>query len=815
MEIPVRHSWRKIRSGKIAILGGVALALSGFILFSVSGAAPRAYSATPTPKILVTDRCTAAVTAYPAASNGDVSPLAPAPTGLALPQSVAVDASGNIYVINSPCAGTVTVYAKGSNGADAAPIAIIGGSNTGLIDPRGIASDSSGKIYVADHGNPLVAPIVPPSVLVYSAGSNGNVAPIATISGSNTGLYYPVDIAVDSSGKIYVAGEYLVADEYVTGVLVYSAGSNGNIAPIATFSSGGGGGIAVDSSGKIYVADAFAESVFVYSAGSNGNAAPIATINGSNTGLEGPVGIAVDSSGKIYVADDGPCDCGGGSVFVYSAGSNGNVAPVATISGSKTGLSFPVGIALDSSGEIYVADDGPFDSGGGSVFLYSAGSNGDAAPIATISASYYTGLKDPVGIAVDSSGKIYVADLGSSEALPQIPPSVFVYPAGSNGNAAPIATISGSNTGLRGPIGMAVDSSGKIYAAGYNSNTGYSVLVYAAGSNGNVAPIATISGSNTGLIGPIGTAVDSSGKIYVANDGIYNDFGVEIVPPSVLVYPAGSNGNVAPTATISGSNTGLNLPVGIAVDSSGNTYVTDGGPDGGGPASVFVYAAGSNGNVASIATISGRNTGLSAPVGIAVDSSGDIYVVDGASVFAYSAGSNGNVAPVATISGPNAELTEPLSIAIQPVAAAPPPTGTPAPTAAATPTPTASPTFTAATATPTPTPAPVGAKLTASATSLTFAKRAEGTISKAQVVTLTNAKTKKQNLTTTVLGVSASGDFAVPAGECVGPLSAGHKCKISVTFTPTGTGTRKGSLKVTSNASDPSLTVSLKGTGKK
>jgi len=82
-------------------------------------------------------------------------------------------------------------------------------------------------------------------------------------------------------------------------------------------------------------------------------------------------------------------------------------------------------------------------------------------------------------------------------------------------------------------------------------------------------------------------------------------------------------------------------------------------------------------------------------------------------------------------------------------------------------------------------------------------------------VTLTNARTKKQDLTITVLGVAATGDFAVPAGQCVGPLSAGQKCKLSVTFTPSGTGTRKGSLTVTSNASNPSLTVSLMGTGKK
>lgn len=100
------------------------------------------------PTLFVTDRCSYAVTAYSAGSNGDVSPLAPAPTGLSIPQFVVIDASGRIYVTNT-CDGAVTIYAGGSNG-NAAPIAVIGGGNTGLSYPQGIALDSVGNIYVAD-----------------------------------------------------------------------------------------------------------------------------------------------------------------------------------------------------------------------------------------------------------------------------------------------------------------------------------------------------------------------------------------------------------------------------------------------------------------------------------------------------------------------------------------------------------------------------------------------------------------------------------------------------------------------------------------
>lgn len=577
------------------------------------------------------------VTVYAGSATGDARPIATikgASTRLSDPTGIALDSKGNIYVANRPF-GSITVYAAGSNG-DVMSSATITGDATGLANPSAITLDSSGNIYVANYGDQPGAD----SILVFPAGSDGNVKPSATISGSRTGLAVPFGITRGPDGKIYVAncGSCKTDHKVRDSITVYAPRSNGNVAPIATITGDKTGlnspaGIAIDSLGNIYVTNDVVlseqgdDKITVYARGSNGNVAPKATLFA--VGLSYPIGIVVDSGGNLYVANGGASTGSVDSIIVYPPNS---MVPSKTI-GLETTLVGPSGITVDTSGTIYVANKGNGSGALDSVNIYPPGSYASGAPSTAIIGTK-TKLALPSGIATDSRGRLYVAN---SEGGPHGGGSITIYPNHSKGNVAPSATISGNKTsdktGLSSPSGIALDSSGKLYVAndtGGPDGNG-SITIYPAASSGNVNPIATISDNpgcapcdKTGLSSPQGIALDSYGKIYVAN----------VTGDSVTIYPPlGSNRgilNEAPGATIveSGSVPSGTAPVltgGITLDSSGNIYVTDNIayiPQTGGTnyavGSVTIYPAGSSGKATPIATISGSSTALANPQGIAI-----------------------------------------------------------------------------------------------------------------------------------------------------------------------------------------------------
>ena len=371
--------------------------------------ATRTATATPTPTKTATS--TPTVTATPTATSTSSSSVTPTATATATP------GIGLWVTSNTGVASNVTLYPLpiGSN-PNISPLITIMGANTQLAIPDAIALDSGGNIYVGN-GSFMFSDIT-----VFPPGSNGNATPSQDIFGNMTGLDGVYGLTLDSTGKhIYTANVASNTCQGSGAILIFPSSGTGNIAPssaIECLTNPPGdmtllfqpSGVALDGTGNIYVVSQGGPYINIYSAGSTGNAMPsgmiacITPMQGGTcmtnlTQLGAPYGITLDPKGNIYVTNDGSTAVPGFSVTIYGAGSSGNVAPLETIAGDKTGLNQPEGIALDSKGNIYVANlEGfsvtvypPFN---GSTFVGTV----NQAPIATVN----TGLvsNSPSGVAI-------------------------------------------------------------------------------------------------------------------------------------------------------------------------------------------------------------------------------------------------------------------------------------------------------------------------------------------------------------------------------------------------------------------------------
>ncbi|MDQ6724724.1 MAG: hypothetical protein M3066_00890 [Actinomycetota bacterium] len=273
------------------------------------------------------------------------------------------------------------------------------------------------------------------------------------------------------------------------------------------------------------------------------------------------------------------------------------------------------------------------------VTEFAAGANGNVAPLNTVGGPTNSQLVGASGLATDAAGYLYVASPQTN--------SLNVYAPGASGDAAPYATLSGANPGLNGPEGVVVQGN-KLYVANSPGSGTYSVAVFAlplaAGAN-NVAPIAVLAGQATALSRPYGLAVDASGDIFVSND---DNTVTEYAPltPSSYATPD----NAAPILTISA---GLVNPEGVAV--SGSTLYVANDDN-----SIREFSLPSG---APLRTISGPSTGLAAPLGgVTLDSAGNLYVVSTGGtnkVLEFAPGVSGDVAPIAVISGAATTLSGP------------------------------------------------------------------------------------------------------------------------------------------------------------
>jgi len=316
------------------------------------------------------------------------------------------------YTIETITGTISTVAGNGKDGYNGDDI----NATLAEIDPYGVAVDSSGNIYIADAGNQRIR-------MVNSAGVISTVAGTGTAGFSGDGgpatsamLDQPFGVAVDSSGNIYIADYNNNRVRKVTsgGVISTaagdgSAGYSGDGGPATSAQVWGPYSVTVDSSANLYIAAGAIRKVTpagVISTVAGAGSQPVCSgVSGPATSasLNAPMGIALDSSANLYIADTGD-NC---IREVNPAGA------ISTISQSSVGLNNPEGLAVDNLGSLlYVTDTNNsrvlvLTSDG--VFSVVAG-NGYGAFTGDGGSSLSAQLAYPSAVAVDTFGNLYIAD---------------------------------------------------------------------------------------------------------------------------------------------------------------------------------------------------------------------------------------------------------------------------------------------------------------------------------------------------------------------------------------------------------------------
>ncbi len=536
-------------------------------------------------------------------------------------EGITVDGAGNVYVADAgdnrvrkitPAGAILTVIGTGVPGfsGDGGP-----GSAAQLSHPYGLAMDRSGNLFIADLGNGRVRKFDARGQISTVAGG-GSTPPGSGGPATSAKLTAPRNLAVDADGTLYISdfGAHVVLRISPAGVMTAVAGNgkagyagDGGAAAAAQVSSPAG--LALDRSGALYLADS----------GNN----RIRRIFGQSIStvflITGPTGIAVNPAGTLYVAagsftgttahallsttavQDIATDSMGnlyltGGPFVRVLSAAGKLTTIAGSGASpyyggdggpaaSARLHSPSSIVRDDLGNWYISDTGnhrirKIDTAG--VVTTYAG-NGEAGITGDGGLATLAELNAPGCLALDSRQNLYAADTGNNSVRKISPAGIIV-------------TVADQ---LKLPRCLAVDANDNLIVA----DTGNNRIVQIA-PGGAVIPV-------TDSLGPVGLAMDAAGVLYIAES-------------SRVAKWTGTDG-------YSVVADGLNAPGGLAINGDGAVLVSETGGNrirmlGAGGSRAIIAGTGAAGFAGDGgAAVSAQ---LSAPMGLAVDSSGTVYFTD-------------------------------------------------------------------------------------------------------------------------------------------------------------------------------------------
>jgi hypothetical protein len=412
---------------------------------------------------------------------------------------VAFDSTGRLYVSDTDN-HRIQVYTFDPNGkpvyfATIGETGVPGSDNNHFWWPAKIAMDSFDRLYIADDGNFRI------QRCTYAGGTSWTCSRFHGTGSEGSGadqLGWAWGLGVDRNNNVYIADS--------TNNRVKKCDPNGNCSIFATnlnFPTD----VAVDSTGKVYICSAFAFTVLQYS--STGNL--LQTFAGTHgvpyvtddRYFNAPSGIAVDASGNIYFTEQYgyrliKLNAAGG--VQWQIGTPGVWGRDNAHFGTWKGG--PVGLAVGPTGRIYVADPMNFR-----IQIYDANGN----YVATLGGSLGTGNYEfflPFGVALDSEGNLYVADTWNHRV--QVYDSNLVYK-----RTLGVTRVAGSdNAHFNYPYSVAVDRNGNIYVA---DTLNFRVQVFnSQGIYSRTLGVAGEQGEDFFHFGyPLDVAVDSIGRVYV------------------------------------------------------------------------------------------------------------------------------------------------------------------------------------------------------------------------------------------------------------------------------------------------------------
>ena len=369
------------------------------------------------------------------------------------------------------------------------------------------------------------------------------VTPSVTVSGPAS---YHATLSTTQTLAALAAGSYTVtaASTVVTGAIVGTAYSGTVSGSPATVAAGDTAAATVSyaqqpGSGGLWVSSAVNPSTIVeYTAPQLAASTTAAATTTIATVSSSAFGEAFDGRGNLWISG-----YQGNTLMEYAAAqlaAGGTPTAAVTLTASSGSLSGPLGIAFDSSGNLWVAN-----AGASTVVEFSAGqlaAGGSPSPIITIGASAGS-LNFPSALAFDGKGDLWVAN--------DMANSVVEFTAtqlATSGAPTPVVTLTAASASIAGPLGIALDASGNLWVS--NSIAPFSVVKFAASrlvASGAPTPAVVLTPNGASLDGPVGLAFDLGGNLWVAN----------ATAGSVVEFATSqlaTSGNPVPNVTLGGSS---------------------------------------------------------------------------------------------------------------------------------------------------------------------------------------------------------------------------------------------------------------------